>query len=128
DRADTPTKRSFEVVEAFLDTEDYKMVAKLRNVIAFHYDPRLIMRRYQEIVQKSSTHISSYSLGTSTLDWYFELGDLIADLVVVRDIFGISAEVDIGNAVVKVLDRLHVIGVSFTDFGGYFIRHVCSKR
>jgi hypothetical protein len=37
----------------------------------------------------------SYSLGSEMLDWYFELGDLIADEIVIREVFGIPEGTDI---------------------------------
>jgi hypothetical protein len=127
DRADQATKRSFQVVSRFLDGADYNMMAKMRNVVAFHYEPKLALRRLRKLVEKWPDHSMLYSLGSETLDWYFELGDLIADEVVIREVFGISEDADIKEATLKILDRLHVIGAAFTDFAGYFIRACCAK-
>jgi hypothetical protein len=67
ERADPATRQSFETVAKFLDDEDYKMVAKMRNVVAFHYEPKLTLRRLQKIVERSPTHSTTYSLGSETL-------------------------------------------------------------
>ena len=87
ERADRATQKSFETIAQFLDGEDYKMMAKMRNVVAFHYEPKLALRRLQKLVEKSPDHSMLYSLGTETLEWYFELGDLIADEIIVREVF-----------------------------------------
>ena len=127
ERADRNTKRSFETVTNFLDGNDYKMMCKMRNVVAFHYDPKLTLRRLKRLVEKWPDHSTLYSLGSDTLDWYFELGDLIADEIIIREVFQISEEADIKEAAIETLDRLHKIGAGFTDFAGYFIRACCAK-
>jgi hypothetical protein len=127
DNTDRATKVSFDTVAKFLSTDDYKMLAKMRNVVAFHYDPKLAMRRLRKVVESSPGHCMLYSLGSETLDWYFELGDLIADEIVIREVFGIPEGTDIKTAAIAVLDRLHKIGTAFTDFAGYFIRAYCAK-
>jgi hypothetical protein len=98
-----------------------------RNVVAFHYEPKLMLRHLQKLVEKWPDHSTMYSLGSETLDWYFELGDLVADQITVREVFKIPEEADLKKAAFEVLDRLHKIGTAFTDFAGYFIRACCSK-
>jgi hypothetical protein len=127
DRSGRTTKASFDTIAQFLDTDDYQMLAKMRNVVAFHYGPKLAVRRLRKVVQDSPGHCMLYSLGSETLDWYFELGDLIADEIVIREVFQIPDGTDIKTAAIQVLDRLHKIGTAFTDFAGYFIRACCAK-
>jgi hypothetical protein len=103
------------------------MMAKLRNVVAFHYEPKLSVRRLQKIVKESSGHLTTYSLGNATLDWYFELGDLVIDEMVIRDVFQIPESSDLKQAAVEVLDRLRTIALAFLDFAGYFIRANCAR-
>jgi hypothetical protein len=125
--ADLTTQTSFGIVAKFLDTRDYNMLAKMRNVIAFHYGSKLAIKHLKRLVDISPDHLATYSLGGETLDWYFELGDLIADEIVVREVFQIPESADLKKAAIAVLDRLHVIGTAFTDFAGYFIRACCAK-
>ena len=66
-------------------------------------------------------------MGTDTLDWYFDLGDLIADEVLIRDVFEIDEKEDIAKAALEVLKRLHVIGDAYAKFAPYFIRECCKK-
>jgi hypothetical protein len=126
-RCDRRTIASFEVAANFLDSEDYNLMAKMRNVIAFHYNAKLPLRRLKKLVEKFPGHVTSYSLGSETLDWYFDLGDLIADEIVVREVFGIPDDADIKEVTLKVLNRQHDMATAFTDFAGFFIRS-CVKQ
>jgi hypothetical protein len=118
---------NFNTVAVFLGSEDHKILAQLRNAVAFHYDPKLAMRRLKKLVADFPEHLSSYSMGSETLDWYYELGDVIADGVLIRDVFKIKEEEDLAAAALEVLKRLHMIGEAYTNFAGYFIRECCSK-
>jgi hypothetical protein len=124
---DRKTQNSFDTVANFLNDPDYKMLAKMRNVIAFHYDTKLTLKRLKRLADQSPSHLTNYSLGGETLDWYFELGDLIADEIVVREVFQIPDSADLEKAAIAVLNRLHIIGSGFTDFAGYFIGACCAK-
>ena len=126
-RSERLTVASFDKVAAFLESKDRLLMAKMRNVAAFHYDKKLSMKRLKRMVEIAPEHSSSYSLGGDTLDWYFELGDIVFDEVVVREVFEIPEEANVKEAVFEALDRLHVMGVAFTDFAGYFIRDYCRK-
>lgn len=127
ERCDPQTIKAFETVAAFIGTDDYKLMAKMRNVAAFHYDPKLTLRRLKNLAEKYPEHVSGISMGSETLDWYFELGDVIVDGIVVRDVFEIGEQDDVRTGALKVLDRLHIIGEGLTNFAGYFIRHCCTK-
>jgi len=127
DRCDSKTGASFNAVAKFLDTDDYKVLCRIRNNSSFHYSPKLTMRALEKLVEKYPNHISPYSLGQNTLDWYFELGDLINDKIVVRDIFKVPDQDDLRTAIDPILLRLHTMAVAFTDFAGHFIWH-CMKK
>jgi hypothetical protein len=88
------------------------------NVVAFHYEPKLSVWRLRDFVDKSPSHSMTYALGGATLDWYFELGDLIADEIVIRDVFQIPASANLEEATTEVLDRLRTIGIAFIAFAG----------
>jgi hypothetical protein len=75
--------------------------------------------------KNSPGHVSSISMGSETLDWYFELGDTIIDGIVIRDVFQIGEDEDIAAGAI---DRLHIIGEALTNFAGYFIRQCCVKQ
>jgi hypothetical protein len=127
-RRDRGTIEAFHIVAAFLGSEDHDLLAKMRNVAAFHYEPKLSIRRLRRLAEKFPGHVSSISMGSETLDWYFELGDTIIDGIVIRDVFQIGEDEDIAAGAIKVLDRLHIIGEALTNFAGYFIRQCCVKQ
>jgi hypothetical protein len=127
EQCDRRTVEAFRIVEAFIGSSDHDLLAMMRNVAAFHYEPKLSIRRLRSLVEKYPTHVSGISMGSETLDWYFELGDVIIDGIVIRDVFGIGEEEDIKTGALKVLDRLHVIGAALTNFAAYFIRDCCTK-
>jgi hypothetical protein len=85
------------------------------------------MRALEKLAEKYPDHRFSYSLGQDTLDWYFELGDLINDKIVVRGVFKVPDQADVRTAIDPILLRLQTMAVAFTDFAGHFIRH-CVKR
>lgn len=91
-------------------------------------------RALEKLVEKYPDHRFPYSLGQDTLDWYFELGDLINDKIVVRYIFEVPDEVldqanvrTVRTEIDSILHRLHTMAVAFTDFAGHFIWH-CMKK
>ena len=126
-RADRATQKSFETIAKFIGSDDHKILAKMRNVVAFHYEPKLAMRRLQRLVEKWPGHSTMYSIGSETLEWYFELGDLVVDEITIFEVFKIAAGADIQKAAIEVLDRLHKIGTAFCDFTWYFVRACCAK-
>ena len=123
DRCDSKTRASFDAVAKFLNSDDYKLLCRIRNNSSFHYDQKLTVRALEKLVEKYPDHRFPYSLGQDTLDWYFELGDLINDKIVVRDIFKVPDQADVRTAIDPILLRLHMMAVAFTDFAGHFIRH-----
>jgi hypothetical protein len=120
-RCDATTQQSFATVLPFLSGTDFGLMAKLRNNTAFHYTEEWVKRRMKRLVEKHPHHTTPYSMGAETLDWHFELGDLVIDEMVIRDIFQIPESTDTFEGATKVLDRLHTLGTAFTDFAGHFI-------
>jgi hypothetical protein len=104
---DPETRSSFDAVAAFLKTDDYAMLARIRNNASFHYDRKLAARAVEQISHKFPAHVSPYSLGHDALDWYFELGDHALDRIVVRDIFKAPEHVDLRAAIDPILLRMH---------------------
>jgi hypothetical protein len=122
ERCDAKTQESFKRVTAFLGTDDYNILCRIRNNASFHYDKKLAVRALQQIVKRWPQDVSPYSLGRESLDWYFELGDKVIDRFLVRAVFKIEEDADMRTAINDVLDRLHVMAVAFSDFAAYFVR------
>jgi hypothetical protein len=120
---DRETRSSFDAVAAFLKTADYQLLCRIRNNASFHYDRKLAGRALDQIDKKLPGHSSTYSLGHDPLDWYFELGDLASDRIVVRDIFKAPEGADMRAAIDPILMRMHNMASAFSDFAGYFIRN-----
>jgi hypothetical protein len=127
DACDPKTRTSFDAVAAFLTTPDFKMLGGIRNKTSFHYDPTLTVQALEQIDKKFPGHVSTYSLGHDALDWYFELGDLVSDRMVVRDIFKAPEDADVRAAIDPILTRMHTMAKAFSDFAAYFIRAQLKK-
>jgi hypothetical protein len=127
DACDRKTRTSFDAVAAFLTTPDYGMLLRIRNNASFHYDRKLTVRAIEQIDKKFPDHVSTYSLGHDPLDWYFELGDLASDRIVVRDIFKAPEDAEVRAAIDPILMRMHTMATAFSDFAAYFIRAQSKK-
>ena len=79
---------AYEMVERFANSSEMKVLRTFRARAAFHYDSQLPINSLKEIAENNPDHISSYSMGTESLDWHFEIGDAVMDRMVIRDIFG----------------------------------------
>lgn len=121
DECDPETRSSFDAVAAFLKTDDYGMLLRIRNNAAFHYDGKLAWRAVRQIDRKFPDHGSTYSLGHDPLDWYFQLGDLVLDRIVVLDIFKAPEDEKLRAAIDPILARMHTMANAFRDFAGHFI-------
>jgi hypothetical protein len=110
-------------VVAFISSKDFKFLEDIRNRAAFHYDRQLPLLVLNQIVRNYPQDVSSYSLGHETLDWYFELGDKVADRIVVREIFHVPETANMREALDAILKRLHAMAMAFSDFAACFIRH-----
>jgi hypothetical protein len=132
---DPQTISSFDAVATFLTTDDYGKLRRLRNKVSFHYDRELALEAVKKIAKKFPSHLSPYSLGHDPLDWYFELGDLALDRIVVRDIFeapepedGDLRDADLRAAIDPILTRMYVMANAFRDFAGHFIRNQLKRQ
>jgi hypothetical protein len=99
------------------------MLLRIRNNVSFHYNSRLAVRALEQIDKRFPNHRFTYSLGNDPLDWYFELGGLVNDRIVVRDVFKAPNDVDVRAAIDPILLRLHRMAAAFSDSAGDFVRH-----
>ena len=121
------TQSSFDALAKFLKSSDYTLLCRIRNNTGFHYDDKLTMRMLEKLVRDFPRHRFPHSLGNAAIDWYFELGDLIIDNILVREICRVPDQADVRATLEPTLVRLHSMSVTFLDFAGYFLRH-CLKR
>jgi hypothetical protein len=91
------TQGHFAKLCAFLDSLDYKTLTILRNNACFHYTNKWSIKAVEEIATKHPEDQSGFSQGDKLLDWYFELGDKVAQRIVVHYVFKIEEGKDIAK-------------------------------
>lgn len=115
------TQDGFAAVKAFFDTDDYKKLSQLRNNVGFHYDAKRAERAVKEIAEEFPDHSSTMTLGEDPLDWHFVLGDKVQDKIVVRYIFEVPKDKDIGKELDAIAGRVFDMAEKLAEFAGYFI-------
>ena len=123
------TKDSFAVVKSFIDTDDHKKLGLLRNKVGFHYDEKLAERALEEISAEFPNDASAITLGDHPLDWHFVLGEKVQDKILVRYIFAVPKDKDIGKELSQIAERVFDMAEKLAEFSGHFIwERTCSKR
>jgi hypothetical protein len=79
DRSDPFTKKGFAALLTFIGSPEYKIMARIRNNLTFHYDPKVIERALASLVAKHPDASGSMSLGDDPHNWFFEPGDMVGD-------------------------------------------------
>jgi hypothetical protein len=116
-----PTQDRFAAVKAFIDTDDYQKLLRLRNNAGFHYDTKLAERAVKEIAAEFPEDSSPMTLGEDPLDWHFVLGDKVQDKIVVRYIFEVPKDKDITKESDAIAGRVFDMAEKLAEFAGYFI-------
>ena len=116
------TKDHFAKVCAFLDSPDYKTLTILRNNACFHYANKLSVKAVEDIAIKNAEDRSQFSQGDRLLDWYFELGDKVAQRIVVREVFKVEEGKDIGKELDAIANRIFDTAEEIALFAGGFIQ------
>jgi hypothetical protein len=125
-RCDRMTVEAFEQVERFIEAPDeMEMLERFRNKIGFHYDWWLSGETLRDMMEKHASDIWSYSMGSESLDWHFELADAVMDRMVVRKIFGLDecASPERTAKTEAIAVRQQEIARKFTDFASHFVRY-----
>ncbi|MDR3475585.1 MAG: hypothetical protein P4M09_28390 [Devosia sp.] len=125
-RCDATTRASFDAVVKFIDSDDHKLLIKIRNALSFHYDKKLAKRAIQRIAKSEPNYVSPFTLGTEVLDWHFELADKVTNSIMLFDILKLSDADDYVGVSDEVLGRLWRMQQVFADFAGYFTREYTS--
>jgi hypothetical protein len=115
------TQDCFAAVKAFIDTDDYKKLLRLRNNAGFHYDPKLAERAVKEIATAFPDDSSAMTLGEDHLEWHFVLGDKVQDKIVVRYIFEVPKDKDAGQESDAIGGRVFDMAEKLAEFAGYFV-------
>jgi hypothetical protein len=116
------TKDHFANVCAFLDSPDYKTLTILRNNACFHYTEKWSVKAVEEIAIENAEDLSIFSQGDTLLDWYFELGDMVAQRIVVHYIFKVEQAEDIEKESDAIANRIFDTAEEIALFAGGFIQ------
>jgi hypothetical protein len=112
DACDPATRSSFDAAAAFLKTADYGMLRRIRSNASFPTTASLPCGQYSRSTG-SFRPTSTTRSGMTRWDWYFEIGDLASDRIVVREIFKAPAEAEVRAAIDPILIRLHTMASAF---------------
>jgi hypothetical protein len=116
------TKDHFAKVCAFLDSADYKVLAILRNNACFHYADKWSVKAVEDIATSNPNDQSKFSQGDGLLDWYFELGDKVAQRIVVKNVFNIQDGRDAAKESDAIVNRIFDVAEEIALFSGAFIQ------
>ena len=123
EQCDAKTQEHFAKASAYIDSEmDYKILAKLRNNSVFHYGNKLPVKAVEEMAIKNPKQTTTASMGDKILDWHFELGDLVAQRVVVHHVFQVEEDADLAKESDALAGRIFDIAEEVCSFAGGFIR------
>jgi hypothetical protein len=122
DACGSETRTKFDKIAAYLKTDEFNKIVRLRNNTGFHYSGKLAMRALNEFATNPND-ISLCIRGSSPIDWYYELGDKVTDMVVIREVFDIPFDPNMRAGIEEMLSRLFDVIAAFGDFAGDFIHH-----
>jgi hypothetical protein len=127
DQCDARTRENFNKLVAILISPERDQLNRFRNKATFHYDKKATVEHLQAVIAADSTASWSYSVGSTPLDWSFELGDAVMDRMVVRFVLGADEPRSPARSqkVGEIATRLQEISILFTEFAKSFIeRHL----
>jgi hypothetical protein len=116
-----PTKLAFKKCAAVIGTERYKLMKRVRNDVGFHYLDKTVRAAIASQKEKVPDLALFLSVGSETLEWYYQPGDRIIDSAIVRNVFEISEEADVQKEVDRLMHDMQTVGDYLAEFAGYFI-------
>ncbi len=126
DQCDTRTRDNFEKLVGMLHSPERGHLFRFRTKATFHYDKEVSTQHLQRVIAYDPAATWSYSVGSSPLDWHFELGDAVMDHMVVKFVLGADEPRSPARSekVGMIATRLQQVSILFTDFAASFIeRH-----
>jgi hypothetical protein len=125
-RCDDRTRENFKKLVAILRSPERGQLNRFRNNATFHYDRDVTVEHLRKVVASDPAATWSYSVGSTPLDWQFELADAVMNRMVVRFVLGADQRRSPARAkkIEDIQTRLDQIAFMFTDFATSFIeRH-----
>ena len=121
DGSGSPTRKAFAALLAFKGSAEFKVMARIRNNLTFHYDRKTIELALASLVAKHPDATGSMSLGDEPHNWFFEPGDMVGDRAAVREIFKVPADADVAAETDRIVMRLHEVVQMFGGVAGSLI-------
>jgi hypothetical protein len=130
ERCDARTRENFGKLVAILTSRERGQLSRYRTKTTFHYDKEVPGQHLQKVVAHDRDATWSYSVGSTPLDWHFELGDAVMDRMVVRFVLGADEPRSPARSkkIEEIATRLDEVGFMFTDFATSFIERFSSAR
>jgi len=100
---------------------------RMRDAITFHYETNAVAGAIARQNEKFPDHQLSLSIGSKTLDWYFEPGDRVVDSIIIRDAIGMETDPIVSAEVDRVASDLQTISEDLVNFSGYFVRRFSTR-
>jgi hypothetical protein len=119
-----PTQEAFNKAIAVVGTNQYKFFKDVRNSLGFHYLPGTVRYTIGRQADRVPDVRLSLSVGSDTLQWYYEPGDRIIDSFLIRDVFGIPEDQSAVKEVDRLIHEMQVVAEHIASFAGYFIMEV----
>ncbi len=88
DQCDERSQENFKKLVAILRSPERGHLFRFRTKATFHYDEELSAKHLKAVIAYDPAATWSYSVGSTPLDWHFELGDAVMDRMVVRFVLG----------------------------------------
>jgi hypothetical protein len=127
EQCDRQTQEAFERLAKIIGTQKYKSMKRMRDAITFHYETSAVTEAITRQNDKFPDHQLSLSIGSKTLDWYFEPGDRMVDSIIIRDAIGLKTDPIVSTEIDAVASDLQTISEDLANFSGYFIPRYCTR-
>jgi len=123
DRCDARTQANFATLVTMLNSRERGQLFRFRTKTTFHYDPAVLAGQLEAVITQDPDAIWSCSVGSTPLDWHYELADAVMDRTVVRFVFGADEprSPERFEKIEKFATRLDEIATMFTDFASNFV-------
>jgi hypothetical protein len=123
DQSDAHTRENFKKLIAILNSPERGRLSRFRSNATFHYDKKVAAEHLQRVVGQDPAAPWGYSVGSTPVDWNFELGDAVMAHMVVKFVLGADEPRSPARAkkVAEISTRLDQIAMMFTGFAKSFI-------
>ncbi len=97
------------------------VVMKIRNKLAFHYDPTMILTELLAHVRERPRTAALVSIGSTSAEVLFEPGAVINERVATQQVFGLPPGADIDAESNNLMLELEKVMEDFMNFAGTFV-------